>query len=191
MSRLRSTKVTGSDVLVLFGATGDLAKKKLFPALYWLTVHDRFNLPVIGVASSPWNDGDLRQRSKEAIDAAVSDADPRAVESLDGRLTMISGNYNDEATFQALAAKIRDCGCSRPLLYLAIPPSMFGVVVEGLAKVGLNNPGSRVVMEKPFGRDLDSATALNGILHDHYDESAIFRIDHFLGKEPVENLLVF
>ena len=174
----------------MFGATGDLAKKKLFPALYWLANHDRFSLPVIGVASSKWTDDDLRQRAKEAIAASVPDADPKLVESLDGRLTMLSGDYNDPATYQTLAKTIRDNGCSRPLLYLAIPPSMFPVVIEGLAKAGLNNPGSRVVVEKPFGRDLQSATDLNGILHDYFDESAIFRIDHFLGKEPVENLLV-
>jgi glucose-6-phosphate 1-dehydrogenase len=191
MSRLRSTKAVTSDVLVLFGATGDLAKKKLFPALYWLTAHDRFALPVIGVASSRWSDDDLRQRARESIAAAVPNPDPKLVESLCQRLTMMSGDYNDPATYQALAAKIRDGGCARPLLYLAIPPSMFPVVVEGLAKAGLNNQGARVVVEKPFGRDLNSANELNGILHDYFDESAIFRIDHFLGKEPVENLLVF
>jgi glucose-6-phosphate 1-dehydrogenase len=176
---------------VLFGATGDLAKKKLFPALYWLTVHAGFDLPVIGVASSPWGDKHLRQRARESIAAAIPDADPSAVDSLDARLSMISGNYDHPGTFDRLAEMIKERGCERPLLYLAIPPSMFPVVAESLAKAGLNGEGARVVVEKPFGRDLASANHLNNILHDHFDESAIYRIDHFLGKEPVENLLVF
>jgi glucose-6-phosphate 1-dehydrogenase len=180
-----------NDAVVLFGATGDLANKKLFPALYYLTASGRLDLPVVGVASSPWDDGALRQRARESIESVVSHIDRGAVDKLESKLTMISGDYNDPRTFEALAERLRGLGCNHPLLYLAIPPSAFGVVAESLAKVGLNSEGARVVVEKPFGRDLASARQLNRILHDTFPESAIFRIDHFLGKEPVENLIVF
>ena len=180
-----------SDVVVLFGATGDLAKKKLFPALYYLTVGGRLREPVVAVASSPWSDEDLRIRAAEAIGAAMPSADPALVGALSSRLSMISGNYNDPATFTALADRLEALGAKRPLLYLAIPPSMFGVVAQGLASAGLNTEGARVVVEKPFGRDLASAVELNRILHRVFSEAQIFRIDHFLGKEPIENLLVF
>jgi glucose-6-phosphate 1-dehydrogenase len=180
-----------SDVVVLFGATGDLAKKKLFPALYYLAAGKRLDLPVIGVAASDWSEDTLRQHAAEDIRVAVPTADQGILDGLTRRLHLINGDYRDPATFEALAEHLRTLGCKRPLLYLAIPPSLFGVVAEGLAKVGLNGDGARVVVEKPFGRDLASAQELNAILHSTFPERAIFRIDHFLGKEPVENLLVF
>ena len=183
--------VERSDVVVLFGATGDLAKKKLFPALYYLTIGGRLNEPVVAVASSPWSDEDLRGRARDAIGVAIPSADPSAVDSLSAQLSMISGNYNDPATFAALADRLNALGAKRPLLYLAIPPSMFGVVAQGLASSGLNSDGARVVVEKPFGRDLASAQELNRILHSVFAEEQTFRIDHFLGKEPIENLLIF
>jgi glucose-6-phosphate 1-dehydrogenase len=182
--------VERSDVVVLFGATGDLAKKKLFPALYYLTANGRLGKPVVAVASSPWGDAELRHRARESITAAVANADADVLDSLEAQLSMISGNYRDPTTFTRLAERLDRLGGKRPLLYLAIPPSMFGVVAEGLAAAGLDKR-SRVVVEKPFGRDLASAQELNGILHRAFSETQIFRIDHFLGKESVENLLVF
>lgn len=178
------------DVLVLFGATGDLARKKLFPALYHLAAAGRLNLPVVGVASSAWDDTELAKYATRAVAAAVSPVDDAVMEALLGRLVMVSGNYQQPATFQILARRLAQAGCRRPVHYLAIPPSLFAVVVEGLAAAGLQRD-ARVVVEKPFGRDLASARELNRILHQVFPEQAIFRIDHYLGKESVENLLVF
>lgn len=178
------------DVLVLFGATGDLARKKLFPALYHLAAAGRLNLPVVGVASSAWDDSKLAKYATSAVEAAVSPVDDAVLQALLGRLVMVSGNYQQPATFQALARRLAQAGCRRPVHYLAIPPSLFAVVVEGLAAAGLQRD-ARVVVEKPFGRDLASARELNRILHQVFPEQAIFRIDHYLGKESVENLLVF
>jgi len=180
-----------SDVVVLFGATGDLAKKKLFPALYLLAKAGRLDLPVVGVAKSDWNDDSLRQHAREDILAACPDAEGPVVDALIGRLSLVNGDYSDHDTFEHLADRVKQVGGTRPLHYLAIPPSLFGPVVESLAKVGLAEPTSRVVVEKPFGRDLASARELNEHLHSAFTEDRIFRIDHFLGKEPVENLLVF
>jgi len=180
-----------SDVVVLFGATGDLAKKKLFPALYLLADSGRLDIPVIGVAKSDWDDAALRQHAREDIVAAHHDADPAVVDALVDRLSLINGDYADHDTFERLADRIKGLGAERPLHYLAIPPTLFGPVVESLSKTGLADHGARVVVEKPFGRDLASARVLNEILHSAFAEDQIFRIDHFLGKEPVENLLVF
>jgi len=178
-------------VVVLFGATGDLAKKKLFPSLYLLARAGRLDLPVIGVAKSEWDDETIRRHAREDVLVAHPDADTRVLDAFLGRLSLVNGDYADHATFEALADRIQAVGAVHPLHYLAIPPSLFGPVVESLAKVGLADTGSRVVVEKPFGRDLASARELNDILHSAYREEQIFRIDHFLGKEPVENLLVF
>ena len=177
-----------ADALVLFGATGDLAKKKLFPALYHLETRGRLNLPVIGVGRSPWDHSDLRDYARAAVKAANDSVDEDALNRLISRLHMVSGEYADESTFAALAAALK--GSNNPVFYLAIPPELFSVIVKGLEKSKLNE-GARIVVEKPFGRDLASAQGLNDILHEVFAESSIFRIDHYLGKESVENLLVF
>jgi glucose-6-phosphate 1-dehydrogenase len=181
--------VGSADSLVLFGATGDLARRKLFPALYHLAAAGRV-LPVVGVASSPWDDARLVRYAVDSIRAGDADIDDDALGAVTGRLAMVSGDYRDRATFETLARRLGETRSGRPVHYLAIPPSLFPVVVEGLAATRLHR-GARVVVEKPFGRDLASARTLNRILHEAFPEDAIFRIDHYLGKEPVENLLVF
>jgi len=178
----------GSDALVLFGATGDLARKRIFPAVYEMTRAGRRDVPIIGVSSSEWSDDELRERAHESI-AAKGEVDDAAWKDLAGRLTYVSGNYRDDSTFDHLARCLADV--ESPLFYLAIPPALFDDVVQGLARVGLNMPGSRVVVEKPFGRDLESCNELNDVLHAVFPEEAIYRIDHYLGKESVEDLLVF
>jgi glucose-6-phosphate 1-dehydrogenase len=182
--------VRPGDALVLFGATGDLARKKLFPALYHLSAAKRLDVPVVGVAASEWDDAALAAHATEAIESAVETVDGAVLKELVGRLVMVSGDYQDRSTFETLARRLHQAEASRPVHYLAIPPSLFPTVIEGLAGAGLHD-GARVVVEKPFGRDLASAQALNRLLHEVFPEPAIFRIDHYLGKEPVENLLVF
>jgi glucose-6-phosphate 1-dehydrogenase len=181
-----------SDALVLFGATGDLAKKKIFPAVYHMIEDGTLpaGVPVVGVSSSSWSDDVLRKRARESVEASLKGVpvDEAIFTDLCDRLSYVSGNYRDAATFDELALKLSDRGNS--LFYLAIPPGLFEDVVQGLARVGLNK-GGRVVVEKPFGRDVASARELNAVLHDVFPEQSIFRIDHFLGKESVENLLVF
>ena len=177
-----------SDALVLFGVTGDLATKKLFPSLYRIAERGQLDVPIVGVARSAWDDQVLRDHAREAILAARGSIDDAAFERLASRLSLVRGDYHDPATFDLLTAKLK--GSRRPMFYLAIPPDMFPVVVEHLARVGLTENG-RVIIEKPFGRDLASAQSLDQILHAHFDEQRIFRIDHYLGKESVENLLVF
>ncbi|MGI9032745.1 MAG: glucose-6-phosphate dehydrogenase [Acidimicrobiales bacterium] len=178
-----------SDAVVLFGATGDLAKKKLWPALYHLAARKSVELPLVGVASSPWDDEGLRTYARTSVEAAAgAKVDRQVLDALSSRVSYVSGDYHDPSTYTRLAARL---GQSRhPLFYLAIPPSLFDDVVDGLAASGLNR-SSRVVLEKPFGRDLASARRLNEVLHRAFVEKAILRIDHYLGKEPVENLLVF
>jgi glucose-6-phosphate 1-dehydrogenase len=176
-----------SGALVLFGATGDLARKKIFPAVYEMERTGSCGVPVIGVASSEWDDDTLRQRARDAI-AAKTEIDETVWQRLAPQMSYVSGDYRDPATFEALAKTLN--GVERPLFYLAIPPAMFDDVVQGLTRVGLN-AGARVVVEKPFGRDRASAHELNNVLHRAFPEDAVFRIDHFLGKEAVENLLVF
>ena len=179
-----------ADALVLFGATGDLAHKKLFPSLYHMAAAKQLGVPVVGVAVSPWDDAQLRAYAVEAVRAAEGQLDGLALTELAQSLAMVSGDYQDPATFAALASRLAAVGAARPVFYLAIPPGLFPVVVQGLAQAGLGH-GARVVVEKPFGRDLASAQELNRVLHQVFPERAIFRIDHYLGKEPVENLLVF
>ena len=179
-----------ADALVMFGATGDLAKRKLFPSLYALCSRGELKVPVIGVARSDWHDDDFRTHVREAVLAAVPDADPALLDDLCGRLHLVGGDYSDLATFDALAAKLAEHDAEHAVFYLAIPPSLFPVVIESLAVVGLTATG-RVVVEKPFGRDLQSASDLNRVLHEHLAEEQIFRIDHYLGKESVEDILVF
>lgn len=181
-----------SDAVVLFGATGDLAHKKIFPALYQMVVDGTLadGVPVVGVSSSDWTDEDLRDRIREAVGAKVDSADLHedALQSLCDRSCYVAGDYREADTFGRLATALE--GVEAPLFYLAIPPALFDDVIEGLARVSLHDNG-RVVIEKPFGRDRASATELDGVLHGVFPEERVFRIDHFLGKEAVENLLVF
>ena len=176
--------------LVLFGATGDLAYKKLFPALYHLSARRILDgRPIIGVASSELSDDDLRHRARDSVAAAgIADVDQAALDRLTGAMGYVSGDYQEAKTFERLAERLR--GAEHPMFYLAIPPSLFDDVASGLAMAGLAG-GARVVVEKPFGRDLPSARELNRVLHQYFPEEEIFRIDHYLGKEAVENLLVF
>jgi glucose-6-phosphate 1-dehydrogenase len=176
------------DAVVLFGATGDLAYKRIFPALWELQISDRLDLPVIGVSSSAWGDDDLRDRFAASVKEHHDEMDAAAWQTLAPRLSYVSGDYRNPETFDRLAGQLGDA--KRPIFYLAIPPSRFPDVIQGLGRVGLGADG-RVVVEKPFGRDRASADALNACLHDVFAEDRIFRIDHFLGKEPIENLLVF
>lgn len=175
-----------SDALVLFGASGDLARRKLFGALYRLEEAGRLDMPVVGVASSKWSDDDLRERARTALDDAAVDVDEKVFNALAARLAYESGDYRDPDLYRRLEARLS--GARLPTCYLAIPPALFVETVERLSSVGLNR--GRVVVEKPFGRDLVSAVALNDALMAHYDEASVFRIDHFLGKEALQNLLV-
>ncbi|HAS11276.1 MAG TPA: glucose-6-phosphate dehydrogenase [Acidimicrobiaceae bacterium] len=182
-----------SDAVVLFGATGDLAKKKLFPALYQMIVDGSIadSVPVIGVSSSDWSDDDLRERIAESVEEQVDDVDADALDSLQARSSYVSGDYEQASTFDELKTVLEGaCDLRSPLFYLAIPPALFDDVVEGLAGVGLHEH-ARVVVEKPFGRDRASAQELDDTLHRAFPEDRVFRIDHFLGKEAIENLLVF
>jgi glucose-6-phosphate 1-dehydrogenase len=175
--------------LVLFGATGDLAYKKLFPALVRLTEQGVLDgMPVVGVASRPWDDEALRKRARESVEAWGEPFDEDAFARLRDSLSYVAGDYRDPAAFGPLAEKLGSA--QHPMFYLAIPPSMFDDVADGLHRAGLTD-GARVVVEKPFGRDLASARELNASLHRVFPEDEIFRIDHYLGKEAVENLLVF
>ncbi|MEO5941551.1 MAG: glucose-6-phosphate dehydrogenase [Candidatus Limnocylindrales bacterium] len=184
-------EVARADALVLFGATGDLARKKLFGSILGLASSGRLgSLPVVGVARSDIGDDGLRDRARSALEAASHSTADGAWADLAGRLHHVAGDYGDPSLYERLAARLRDLGSDRPLFFLAIPPSSFGDVVEGLTAAGLNR-SARIVLEKPFGRDLASARALNRLLQSRFPEEAIFRIDHFLGKEPVQNLLVF
>jgi glucose-6-phosphate 1-dehydrogenase len=174
-----------ADALVFFGATGDLAYKETFPALQGLVERRRLDIPVIGVAKSGWDLDRLRARARRSLEQHGG-VDPDAFAKLSSLLRYIDGDYRDRATF----ARLREVlgGARRPLYYLAIPPSMFATVSEGLAESG-SARGARLVVEKPFGRDLASARELNRVLRKHLPESQVFRMDHFLGKEPVQNLL--
>jgi len=177
-----------SDALVFFGASGDLAYKQIFPALYGMTKHGHLDVRVIGVASSQWNIDQFRARAKASIEEHGGVDDQAAFDQLMERLQYIDGDYNDAATFKTLRNELD--GAKHPAHYLAIPPSLFPVVVEGLAKSGCAD-NARVIVEKPFGRDLVSARELNAVIGSVFPESSIFRIDHFLGKEEVQNLLYF
>ncbi len=177
-----------SDALVFFGATGDLARKMIFPALYRMVKSGALKVPVVGVAFSQWTLDDLKKRAHDAVTAAGGIDDERAFDRLLGLLRYVDGDYNDPATFAALREEL--AGVERPTHYLAIPPSLFGTVVTGLKAVGLNTD-ARVVVEKPFGRDLASARALHAVISEAFPAESIFRIDHFLGKDEIMNLLYF
>ena len=176
-----------SDTLVFFGATGDLAYKKIFPALQAMVKRGNLNVPVIGVAKAGWNLDQLKARAKDSLEKHGG-IDPAAFEKLSGLLRYVDGDYNDAATFQALRKELGHA--QRPAYYLAIPPAAFEVVIEQLSRTGCTG-SARMIIEKPFGRDLASARELNAILLKTFDETAIFRIDHYLGKSPVHNMLFF
>lgn len=176
-----------SDALVFFGATGDLAHKKIFPALQAMIRHGHLDVPVIGVAKAGWDLDRLKARARDGLEKHGG-IDEAAFTTLCGLLRYVDGDYKAPATFQALRKELG--AAKRPAHYLAIPPVLFGLVVEQLGKSGCAR-GARVIIEKPFGRDLESAKALNKILLSNFDEAAIFRIDHYLGKRPVQNLLFF
>jgi glucose-6-phosphate 1-dehydrogenase len=176
-----------SDAFVFFGATGDLAYKKIFPALQAMVRRGELDMPIIGVARPPWSLDKLRQRARDSLDHHCG-VDPDAFSRLSSQLRYVDGDYNDPGIYERLKEALK--GAARPLHYLAIPPSSFGTVVQGLGKSGCA-VDARVIVEKPFGRDLASAQALNRTLHEVFSESAVFRIDHYLGKEEVQNLLYF
>ncbi len=176
--------IPASDAFVFFGATGDLAYKRIFPAIQGLIRRGHLDVPVIGVAKSGWDLNKLKERARDSLEKHGG-VNEEAFAKLNAQLRYIDGDYRDAATYKALR---KELGAARnPLFYLAIPPSMFSTVVEGLAKAGCAHT-ARVVVEKPLGRDFDSARELNLVLTSVFPENAIFRIDHFLGKEPVQNI---
>ena len=175
------------DAIVLFGATGDLAYKKIFPALQAMVCRGRLDIPVIGVARSAWNLEQFRGRVRDSL-VQQGGIELQGCAKLLGLLRFVRGDYRESTTFEQLRKELG--ADARPLYYLAIPPSLFSTVVEGLAKAGCVK-NARVVVEKPFGRDLASAHTLNRTLRASFPEHAIFRIDHYLGKEPVQNILYF
>ena len=176
-----------SDALVFFGATGDLAYKKIFPALQAMIKRGHLDIPVIGVARQGWSLDQLRARAKDSVENHGG-LDPAAFAKLSSLLKYVSGDYGDRSTFDSIRKELG--GVQRPAHYLAIPPVMFGPVVEHLENSGCAK-GARVVIEKPFGNDLGSARALNKIVLGVFEESHVFRIDHYLGKGPVHNMLIF
>ncbi|HEX5386609.1 MAG TPA: glucose-6-phosphate dehydrogenase [Gemmatimonadales bacterium] len=176
-----------SDALVVFGVTGDLAYKQIFPALQAMIRRGTLNVPILGVARSGWTLDQLRDRARQSVEEHGG-LDPAAFARLSALLQYVDGDYQDAATYDRLRVALGDA--QRPIHYLAIPPSLFGTVAAGLAASGCARD-ARVILEKPFGRDLDSARALNATLHQFFPEPAIFRIDHYLGKEPVQNLLYY
>src|SRR5271169_425843 len=175
-----------SDALVFFGATGDLAYKKIFPSLQALVKRGHLNVPVIGVAKAGWNLEQLRARAQDSLEKHGG-IDRPAFDKLSGLLRYVDGDYKDLATFASIRKELGSA--QRPAHYLAIPPVLFGTVVEQLGKSGCAGEGARVIVEKPFGTDLNSAQRLNGILLGTFDEKRIFRIDHYLGKKPVHTML--
>ena len=176
-----------SDALVFFGATGDLAYKKIFPSLQAMVKRGHLDMPVIGVAKAGWNLDQLRARARDSVEKHGG-LEVASFDKLCGLLRYVDGDYQDPATFQAIRQELGSA--KRPLHYLAIPPVLFGTVVEQLAKSGCNQ-GARVVLEKPFGTDLASARELNRILLGTFPETTVFRIDHYLGKRPIKNMLYF
>jgi len=177
-----------ADALVLFGMTGDLAHKKIFPALYGMAQRGALHTPVVGVASSRLTKSQLRSRIRKSIKEAGKPEDPTAMRTLFDRVSYVSGDYNDPDVFSRLKQALGKA--HRPVHYLAIPPALFATVITGLAAAGLAS-GGRVILEKPFGRDLASAHHLNRIACSVFPEEAIYRIDHFLGKEAIMNILYF
>lgn len=180
--------MNNSDALVVFGATGDLAFKKIFPSLYELVKKGALNVPVIGVASPDWTMDELRHRVHQSLLESAGVDDQSAFERMAALLSYVSGDYKDKDTFQRLKHQLG--GAKRPAHYLAIPPSLFETVITSLGENGLAE-NARVIVEKPFGRDLSSAKELNRSARSVFPEDSIFRIDHFLGKEAIMNILYF
>ena len=177
-----------SGALVLFGATGDLAHKKIFPSLYAMAKRGMLKIPIVGVGFSGWTLAQLRERAKDGIKHFVKNADSNVLSQLLSQLRYVDGDYNNPETFQALKKTLD--GALHPTFYLAIPPAFFAAVIKDLGSAGLAEH-ARVIVEKPFGRDLASARELNRAAHLVFPETSIFRIDHFLGKEAIENILYF
>jgi glucose-6-phosphate 1-dehydrogenase len=195
LSKKRNTEMrnttcrsTPADALVIFGVTGDLAQKMIFPALYAMTKRGVLNLPVVGVAASNWNLAQLRQQATDSIKQAGNIDDRDALDHLLSLLQYVDGDYNHPGTFKSLKQVLGDA--KRPAHYLAIPPALFATVIKGLDAAGLADQ-ARVIVEKPFGRDLASARELNSIALSVFPEDSIFRIDHYLGKEAIMNILYF
>ena len=186
--KIKKKVPTPCDVLVLFGATGDLAKKKLFPALYNMELNGALNAEVVGVASTRWDHDQFTSNAFEAIRARVDGVDEKVISALDKKMSLVVGNYEDAGVYAELAKKLE--GKKKPVIYLAIPPALFEQVTQGLAAVGITKT-ARLVVEKPFGRDLDSAVNLQESLEAVLPEVRIYRIDHYLGKESVEDILIF
>jgi glucose-6-phosphate 1-dehydrogenase len=176
-----------SDALVFYGVTGDLAFKKIFPALQGMVKRGGLDVPVVGVARSPWTVDQLRQRVRDSLEQHGG-VDPAAFEKLARLLRYVSIDYTDPGACRAIYGQLKDV--HRPAIYLAVPPHLFAAVVDQLAQSGCAQ-GARMIIEKPFGRDLATARELNQVLHKVFDESSIFRIDHYLGKKPVNNMLTF
>ncbi|MFE1501025.1 glucose-6-phosphate dehydrogenase [Streptomyces albidoflavus] len=176
-----------ADALVLFGITGDLARKMLLPALYHLTARGDLTVPVVGVASTGWDDAALRAHARQAVVEAVPDADPAVLDRLADRLSMVSGDITDDATFTGLRTAVQGFGFVA--YYLAVPPKLFTTVAAALARAGLNRQ-ARLVVEKPFGHDSASARELQDELSRYFDSAHLLRVDHFLGSEAVEGLMV-
>ena len=176
-----------SDAFVFFGATGDLAYKKIFPALQAMIKRGNLDIPVIGIANAGWNVEQLRARAKDSLEKRGG-LDPQAFEKLSRLLRYVDGDYKDPATFQSLRRELRDA--RHPTHYLAIPPVLFETVVHQLVTSGCGD-GARLVLEKPFGKDMASAQQLNRVLLNAFKETDVYRIDHYLGKKPVNNMLVF
>jgi glucose-6-phosphate 1-dehydrogenase len=176
-----------SDALVVFGITGDLARKMTFRSLYRLEKRKLLDCPIIGVAAADWDVDQLRQRARESIEQSGERFEDRVFTRFSNRLQYVSGDFADERTYKRVADALGDK--RNPLFYLEIPPSLFATVVKGLAGAGLVSSGQRVAVEKPFGHDLKSARALARRLHKYIDESQLYRIDHFLGKMGLEEIL--
>ncbi len=179
---------TRADALIMFGITGDLARRRLFPALYKLVEDGVLEIPIVGVSRSEEDSESLRRRARAAVEEAGIEMDEAVFDRLSSLLSHVPGDYREQSTYDAIKAHIGDRLCT--VSYLAIPPDLFDDVIRGLAGVGMHHQG-RVVVEKPFGRDFSSAKELNRIIHRHYPEERVYRIDHFMGKESVQNMMVF
>ena len=185
-ARTAGAEQAKGDVLVVFGITGDLARVMTFRSLYRLEARGLLDCPIVGVAVDDWSEADLRDRARTSIEGTGEKIDPAVFDRFAERLSFVSGDFTDPATYERVAAAIE--GTKTPVFYLEIPPFLFGQVVKELSDAGLTN-GARVVVEKPFGHDLESAEALAAELHQYIDESQLFRIDHYLGKMGLEEIL--
>jgi glucose-6-phosphate 1-dehydrogenase len=184
--RVTAAEHTKGDVLVVFGITGDLAKVMTFRSLYRLEARGLLDCPIVGVAVDDWSVDDLKERARTSIEGTGEQIDQKVFDNFAERLSYVSGDFTDPATYERVGAAIG--GATTPVFYLEIPPFLFGQVVKELREAGLTN-GARIVVEKPFGHDLDSAQALAAELHQYIDESQLYRIDHYLGKMGVEEIL--